>query len=919
MHLLKRALFIVLLFTSVFSNVTAQTWQKILAMPGGLTPFKEPYIIDEYQGTIYLAANLEGNIFDLYGPNSTNYVQGFALMRFDSQGNKLSTQYIYNISLYDMHVDSKGILISGAYVHADQIDTVVSVSYTQVVTEAYVGRYNFDGSLKWEYKAQLMPGHVDICRTARTLTDGRIVALGRSREKVNYYNVPQYFILLDSTGTELTRKICSYSSYSSNIVETPAGFTLFYYDLSNHGALAWLNSNGDSLTSVSGYIGGGANFAEHFERWSHGYLLPGGEQVDDLGVVAWTKPNTRLSAAGNWQFYQTSAANPPMTGGTNYRTSIAKLDGAGDTLWQKYYGGNVKNTPLDVISRQDQGVIALGKINDTYLNGLILIKADSAGNTSGALDTIALYDLYGTRINTNSISAAISTHGLFFSESEINGIAGDTLGGFVAPVSNPAHPRTIFSSGWWIGGTNNQGELHLKGVEYCTNMVEFLPGPLGYSAQDQHKWNYIWHVTKSDIDAVKADLLDNCQIDNPVPQAILDWPGKGNTEARGANGQSFEVLNDAAPYYDLNRNGRYDPRNGDYPLIMGDEMYWFVFNDSIVGESGGKPLGMEVQASVFAYANPADTGLYQTVFTQLRFVNKSGNIYNNVYIGNFVDIELGCYFDDLVGCDTSRNLFYGYQYRGADSTCSTGYGTNSPVQMVRFLDQDLHSFITYNNDFTVIGNPVKPSDYYSFLKGQWKDSTCITPDDCNGYGGNGCTNYMFPSDPNRGPFPNYWSGGSCGNAPADRRVLGSIGPMTFLPNQTITVTTQYTYAFTTQDSAQQLYPSLTQALALADSVANYYYTKAVPNDSLYCDTGVPDIGNEPEVLLYPNPTTGTVILSGLNGSSRISVYDITGQLLQENVVSANTTSLELAGYKAGLYLVKVQQGSQVIVKRLVKE
>ena len=72
---------------------------------------------------------------------------------------------------------------------------------------------------------------------------------------------------------------------------------------------------------------------------------------------------------------------------------------------------------------------------------------------------------------------------------------------------------------------------------------------------------------------------------------------------------------------------------------------------------------------------------------------------------------------------------------------------------------------------------------------------------------------------------------------------------------------------------------------------------------------------ENRVVVYPNPATEYLMVSGLQGTSKIEIYTITGQLVQiqyfENNVQIN---LDL---NAGMYLVKVTNGFQSTTKKII--
>ena len=70
---------------------------------------------------------------------------------------------------------------------------------------------------------------------------------------------------------------------------------------------------------------------------------------------------------------------------------------------------------------------------------------------------------------------------------------------------------------------------------------------------------------------------------------------------------------------------------------------------------------------------------------------------------------------------------------------------------------------------------------------------------------------------------------------------------------------------------------------------------------------------ENRVVVYPNPASEYLIVSGLEGSSKVEIYTITGQLVQtENFDSETRIKLDLS---TGMYLVKVVNGTQSTTKK----
>lgn len=88
------------------------------------------------------------------------------------------------------------------------------------------------------------------------------------------------------------------------------------------------------------------------------------------------------------------------------------------------------------------------------------------------------------------------------------------------------------------------------------------------------------------------------------------------------------------------------------------------------------------------------------------------------------------------------------------------------------------------------------------------------------------------------------------------------------------------------------------------------------------NVGIDDVEFGNEVNLMPNPTTGnvTVNVSGVEKALSIKVYNILGSEVYNfnttDVASTMNKSIDLSNLNSGTYLVKVQTGNKVAIKRL---
>ena len=362
---------------------------------------------------------------------------------------------------------------------------------------------------------------------------------------------------------------------------------------------------------------------------------------------------------------------------------------------------------------------------------------------------------------------------------------------YIVPnTDEPPFKSSLFAGSIWLGGFDQGGNLRQAAMTYRQQQsYDYWPGPLDTTDASVNQevcsnWDRIWKVNREDIEEIRNGNTQN------IPSDILNWPSRGDV----TKGQSRYL----APFKDVNNNGIYEPRKGDYPDIPGDQALWYIYNDkgNIHSETQAPAIGMEIQTLAFAFET--NDQVNNMTFYQHKLINRSNNRLDSMYMGQWVDADLGFAFDDFVGCDTSRDL--GYCYNGDDFDEGTrGYGQNPPSVGVDYFEgpttrdgrtRGMDNFVYYNNDFTSTGNPEEAQHYYNYLTGTWKDGSPITKGG-NGKGGTTETSFMFPGDPSDGEG---WTEGTAGNVPGDRRFLQSSGPFTLMPGAVNNITVGVVWA-----------------------------------------------------------------------------------------------------------------------------
>ena len=107
---------------------------------------------------------------------------------------------------------------------------------------------------------------------------------------------------------------------------------------------------------------------------------------------------------------------------------------------------------------------------------------------------------------------------------------------------------------------------------------------------------------------------------------------------------------------------------GEYPTAPYDSnlipeiLAWTVINDlaDLHEETNGNPLHIEVQYSLWTYQCFENPLLENTLFTEHKIINKSGQELDSVFVGFFTDFDIGCWDDDFIGSIPSQNSFFAY-------------------------------------------------------------------------------------------------------------------------------------------------------------------------------------------------------------------------------------------------------------------
>ncbi len=350
---------------------------------------------------------------------------------------------------------------------------------------------------------------------------------------------------------------------------------------------------------------------------------------------------------------------------------------------------------------------------------------------------------------------------------------------------------SMFSFSLWIGGIDINNNLKLAAYRYGQGPAgatahtknDFWPGPLtidgtaAVSAETCSDYDRLFPISRIEVQEFVAWWDNQAEYPNYViPKSIIDWPAHGNK----ALGQAYYL----APFFDVNGDGNYDPKQGDYPyydlsnalcpvnlkpgermarakiknggvngqgveidtmgilvdqVLKGDQTLWSVYNDkgNYHSETTGEPIGMEIRAQYFDFATNDE--INNMTFYSYELINRSTYTLTGTYFSQWVDPDLGYANDDYVGCDVNRGLGYCYNGTPVDGTGqSYAYGAHPPAIGVDFFQGPYMDPDGYDNP-SYKGNGLKGPTFRGSCDIVGLNGTVIKM----GYGSGGTDSAMF--------------------------------------------------------------------------------------------------------------------------------------------------------------------------------
>lgn len=494
-------------------------------------------------------------------------------------------------------------------------------------------------------------------------------------------------------------------------------------------------------------------------------------------------------------------------------------------------------------------------------------------------------------MDLNDIRAGVANDGAVFNGSDV---FYKMLNGKSFTMPELKCTDLLFNSTIWMSAHSvNDDSDKVSVIQYRQEGSDFSPGPVRTSQPEfdstiASEYNKIWRMDREMVEEFKLKYKDP---NYTIPQAILDWPANKTTN-------NFVAM---APFVDADLDGIYNPLKGDYPLIKGDRMLWWVFNDLIEHtESKSAPIMLQISASCYAFRNvklnPGDTDyvINRTLFFRYQIVNVGYNILENFKVGIFTDPDIGLYIDDKASCDSANSIGYAFNTDNFDEG-PFGLGKNPPVVACKFLNKKMKYFVTQNSMTNVSGRNAR--EFSALLNNKYVlgDSVRSFP---NAY-----------SNPFR---PCQYSGGS---ALSDARFLmvGELG--LYAPGTSDVI--EWAYSVFYDPNVDYLTQNCMEPLSSMLRVQNWYDNNSFPSYANWSSnlTSVRSF----DLKIYPNPSKGLVNIDSEVEIESVVLMDVSGKEIMSIESDSQELSFPLPVLATGVYILKVITKYGTKMEKLIVE
>lgn len=526
-------------------------------------------------------------------------------------------------------------------------------------------------------------------------------------------------------------------------------------------------------------------------------------------------------------------------------------------------------------------------------------------------------------LNQNNVNVGIGVGGNLFTvfPDTIENPAIDTLTKWQLYESpKDSDIISVFTAALWMTARDANGSIVCSAERYRQGGLLFRDGPIAedYNAAYDNYYHRVFKVKKQTI--LNHINAGPPYIPSTIDSSIRFWPGKGNAFVQNSYG--VDISRNLAPFADLNNNGIYEPNQGEYPAICGDEAIFFVFNDRRVNDI--YRMGVEVRGVAEIFEDVSGTNqvygkraLNNTVFVSYEIHNMSGRNYGKFRLGIFEDIDLGCYTNDRVGCDSLLGLAFGYNGSAVDADCNgmKGYGNISASQGFKFLNQEMKTFSYYTNGASFNqSDPGSCQQFDNYLNGFWADGVPFTYGGTGHNSGGAFTSFLFSGNPNN---PNEWSEVQPSVASqlqaGDRRMAGGSDSMNFADGEI----KYFDFAFFSSLDSTATHLSIVDTLKRDAGIIQSFYDNQIKPCKNQIVLSVSKVSEDAAMQLFPNPANDLIVVRSPLSITNVTISDLQGKVHLSLSPNQSEAQINVSALAKGMYIVRGDAKNITTITKLI--
>ena len=115
--------------------------------------------------------------------------------------------------------------------------------------------------------------------------------------------------------------------------------------------------------------------------------------------------------------------------------------------------------------------------------------------------------------------------------------------------------------------------------------------------------------------------------------------------------------------------------------------------------------------------------------------------------------------------------------------------------------------------------------------------------------------------------------------------------------------------------------SFTDANVFSNKNLVFYRLKSIDVDGRFTYSNIIKLNAQSGSILTvsPNPVSNVVSINGLKQKGDLLLYNAEGKLLQQKIVSAQTTTIDMSRYSKGIYLLQYKTINEVVNQKIIKQ